>query len=150
MNEGPDERGVALRKNWRKWSKGGRVRFIKTKGKSAEKISGLILRELENDGIQIGDCRGQAYDNAAVMATDRVCRSASPKSTQKLYLCHAQTIPWIWLVYMQLLCNSVTFLAHWTGYSRSFLHLYITGMIQVTSITIKRAMETRWSSRADA
>ena len=37
----------------------------------AKKISGLILRELENDGIQIGDCCGQTYDNAAVMAGHR-------------------------------------------------------------------------------
>ena len=36
------------------------LRFIETKGKSAEEISELILRELENDEIQIGDCHGQA------------------------------------------------------------------------------------------
>ena len=42
--------------------------FFETKDESAEEISGLVLREQENDGIQIGDCRGQAFDNAAVMA----------------------------------------------------------------------------------
>jgi hypothetical protein len=47
------------------------LRFIETKGKSRDDISGLILRELENDGIQISDCRGQAFDNAAVMAGHR-------------------------------------------------------------------------------
>ena len=47
------------------------VRFIETKGKSAKEISELILRQLENDEIQIDDCRGQAYDNAAVMSAHR-------------------------------------------------------------------------------
>ena len=47
------------------------LRFIETRGRSAEEISRLLLRELENDGIQISDCRGQAFDNAAVMAGHR-------------------------------------------------------------------------------
>lgn len=34
-------------------------RFIESKGKCAENISRLIFRELEIDGIQIGDCHGQ-------------------------------------------------------------------------------------------
>ena len=34
------------------------VRFIETKGKSAKEISELIFRQLENDEIQIDDCRG--------------------------------------------------------------------------------------------
>ena len=38
------------------------LRFIETKDKSAEEISGLILREPENNGIQIGDYCGQAFD----------------------------------------------------------------------------------------
>ena len=41
------------------------------KGKTAEQIMEQILKQLEEDGLQIQDCRGQAFDNAAVMAGHR-------------------------------------------------------------------------------
>ena len=44
------------------------LRFIEMKGKTAEQITEQILKQLEEDGLQIQDCRGQAFDNAAVMA----------------------------------------------------------------------------------
>jgi len=44
------------------------IDFIQTKGKSAEELSSAILKKLENDGLDIHNCRGQVYDNAAVMA----------------------------------------------------------------------------------
>ena len=44
------------------------VDFNKTKGKTAESIATVILKKLQNDGIDIKNCRGQACDNAAVMA----------------------------------------------------------------------------------
>ena len=47
------------------------LRFIEMKGKTAEQITEQILKQLEEDGLQIQDCRGQAFDNAAVMAGHR-------------------------------------------------------------------------------
>ena len=44
------------------------VNFIETKGKSAENISKIILKKLEKDRNDIQNYRGQAYENAAVMA----------------------------------------------------------------------------------
>ena len=44
------------------------IDFIETKEKAAEGISNMILNKLQADGIDISNCRGQAYDNAAVMA----------------------------------------------------------------------------------
>ncbi|XP_051788408.1 zinc finger MYM-type protein 1-like [Erpetoichthys calabaricus] len=44
------------------------IDFIETKDKTAEGISKMILSKLEADGLDISNCRGQAYDNAAVMA----------------------------------------------------------------------------------
>ncbi|XP_014770203.1 uncharacterized protein LOC106869141 [Octopus bimaculoides] len=38
------------------------------KGKIAEQITSMILKQLEMDDINIQDCRGQAFHNAAVMA----------------------------------------------------------------------------------
>ena len=47
------------------------LRFIEMKGKTAEQITEQILKLLEEDGLQIQDCRGQAFDNAAIMAGHR-------------------------------------------------------------------------------
>ncbi|XP_026482738.1 uncharacterized protein LOC113390967 [Ctenocephalides felis] len=44
------------------------IDFVETKRKTAGEITNMILTKLENDGLDIKDCRGQAYDNAAVMA----------------------------------------------------------------------------------
>ena len=45
------------------------LRFIEAK--EQRKFLGLILKKLENDEIQIGDCHGQAFDNVAVIAGHR-------------------------------------------------------------------------------
>lgn len=44
------------------------VDFIETKGKTAEMLTQLIVDKIQADGLDIQNCRGQAYDNAAVMA----------------------------------------------------------------------------------
>ncbi|KAH9638834.1 hypothetical protein HF086_012787 [Spodoptera exigua] len=44
------------------------IDFIETKDKTAEGISNMILNKLQTDDLDISNCRGQAYDNAAVMA----------------------------------------------------------------------------------
>ena len=44
------------------------VNFTEAKGKSAENISTMILEKLDKDRNDIQNCRGQAYDDAAVMA----------------------------------------------------------------------------------
>jgi hypothetical protein len=47
------------------------LRFIEMKGKNVEEITSMILKQLEMSGLDIQDCRGQAFDNAAVMAGHR-------------------------------------------------------------------------------
>lgn len=42
--------------------------FFEVGGKKAEDLTKLICEKLAADGPRIEDCRGQAYDNAAVMA----------------------------------------------------------------------------------
>ncbi|GFW10615.1 uncharacterized protein TNCV_894101 [Trichonephila clavipes] len=44
------------------------VDFIETKNKTAEGISDMIVTKLKADGLDIMDCRGQAYDNAITIA----------------------------------------------------------------------------------
>ena len=41
------------------------VDFLEEDGKTGEKIAELILEKLEKDGLDIQNCRGQAYDNAS-------------------------------------------------------------------------------------
>ena len=91
--------------------------FIETKGKSAEEISGLILTELENDGIQIGDCRGQAFDNAAVMAGHRSgvqkrISEINPKALFEPCTNHSLNLACVHAASVSSLCY--IFLAHWT------------------------------------
>ncbi|GFY36516.1 hypothetical protein TNCV_27221 [Trichonephila clavipes] len=44
------------------------IDFIKTKNKTAEGISDMIVSKLKADGLDIMNCKGQAYDNTATMA----------------------------------------------------------------------------------
>ena len=47
------------------------IEFFEIHDKSSEAIASAILSKLEADGLPIEDCRGQTYDNAAVMAGRR-------------------------------------------------------------------------------
>ena len=42
--------------------------FITIRGKTAEALAIVILDKLSCGGLQIGNCRGQAYGNASLMA----------------------------------------------------------------------------------
>ena len=42
--------------------------IIRLRGKTAEALTTAILYKLSRAGLQIENCRGQAYDNASVMA----------------------------------------------------------------------------------
>ena len=131
------------------------LRFIETKGKSAEEISGLILRELENDGIQIGDCRGQVFDNAAVMAGHRsgVQKRISEINPKALFVpCTNHSLNMACVHAASAAVHSVTFfgtLDRLFSFFSASTHRWDV-LIQVTGLSIKRAVETRWSSRADA
>ncbi|CAB4060193.1 unnamed protein product [Lepeophtheirus salmonis] len=112
------------------------LRFIEMKGKNAEQITSMILKQLEMDDINIQDCRGQAFDNVAVMAGHRSgvqtrIREVNPNivfvpcnnHSLNLEAVHAALVP-------QLIKWNI--------------------LIEITGVTIKRTCETRWSSRSDA
>ncbi|GFV92563.1 hypothetical protein TNCV_1744681 [Trichonephila clavipes] len=44
------------------------IDFIEAKNKTVEDINGMIVSKFKTDGLDIMNCRGQAYDNAATMA----------------------------------------------------------------------------------
>lgn len=56
------------------------INFVETKGKTAEEITNTILTRLKNDGLDIKNCRGQAYDNAAVMAAKHSSQEINPNA----------------------------------------------------------------------
>ena len=45
--------------------------FIEIHEKTSEALATEILSKLDVDGLRVEDCRGQTYDNAAVMAGRR-------------------------------------------------------------------------------
>ena len=42
--------------------------FTIIRGKTVETLTNVVLDKFSRDGLQIDHCRGQAYDNASVMA----------------------------------------------------------------------------------
>ncbi|XP_073445537.1 zinc finger MYM-type protein 1-like [Dendrobates tinctorius] len=131
------------------------LRFIETKGKSAEEISRLILAELENDGLPIDDCRGQAYDNAAVMAGHRsgVQKRISEINPKALFVpCSNHSLNLACVHAASVSIYSVTCfgtLDQLFSFFSASTHRWDV-LIQVTGLSIKRLVETTWSSRADA
>ena len=113
------------------------------------------MRELENDGIQIGDCRGQAYDNAAVMAGHRsgVQKRISEINPKSLFVpCTNHSLNLACVHAASVAVHNVAFFG---SQDRLFSFFFACThrwdvLIQVTGLTIKRTVGTRWSSRADA
>ena len=58
--------------------------FIVIRGKTAEALTTVILDKLSRDGLHIENCRGQAYDNASVMAGVRTGVQQRIKETNPL------------------------------------------------------------------
>uniref|UniRef100_A0A0L8HRB5 DUF4371 domain-containing protein n=1 Tax=Octopus bimaculoides TaxID=37653 RepID=A0A0L8HRB5_OCTBM len=119
------------------------LRFIEMKGKNAEQITSMILKQLEMD-INIQDCRGQAFDNAAVMAA-RITE-VNPNIVFVTYTHHSE--------FRSCACASVG--ARFFGTLDRLFSFFSASthrwdiLIEITGATIKRVGETRWSSRADA
>ncbi|XP_029646747.1 uncharacterized protein LOC115220743 [Octopus sinensis] len=112
----------------------------------------MILKQLQMDDINIQDCRGQAFDNAAVMAGHRSGVQAritevNPKIVFVPCTNHSLNLA------ASVGADSVTFLGGTLDRLFSFFsastHRWDI-LIEITGATIKRAGETRWSSRADA
>ncbi|XP_031329372.1 uncharacterized protein LOC116160326 [Photinus pyralis] len=107
---------------------------LETRGKSAEDLTNLILSKLDKDGLDIQNCRGQTYDNAAVM-------SGVHSGVQKLGV-HAASIS----------VDSVTFFGTLERIYAffSFSSHRWTALLEKTGRGVKRLVETRWSSREEA
>lgn len=131
------------------------VDFIETKGKTAENISMMILEKLEKDGIDIQNCRGQAYDNAAVMAgvhTGVQKRIKEINKKAEFVACTNHSLNLAGVHAASVAVNSVTFFGcveRLFVFFSSSTHRWDV-LTSVTGQSVKRIIETRWSARGEA
>ena len=129
------------------------VDFKEMKVKMAEYISDMILEKVNEQGIDIANCRGQAYDNASTMSgkhngVQKCIKDVNPSAefiprlNHSLAGVHAAAVT----------TNSVTFFGAeeclFTFLSSSTYRRDV--LIKVTSHGVKRVIETRWSERGQA
>lgn len=131
------------------------IEFVETKGKTAEDIYNLILKKLEDDGLNIMDCRGQGYDNAAVMkgkhtGVQKRILELNPKATYIACSNHSLNLAGVHASKAQANCD--TFFG-----TIDRLYAFFAGsthrwdvLTEVTGISMKRLSDTRWSSRGDS
>lgn len=131
------------------------IDFVETKGKTAEEITNMILMKLENDGLDIKNCRGQAYDNAAVMAGKHSgvqTRIKEINPNAEFVACTNHSLNLACLHAASTAIDSVTFF----GTIEKLFSLFSSSthrwdvLLSVTGQGVKRSVETRWSARAEA
>lgn len=131
------------------------VGFFQISKKDAGSLANKILEKLEEDKIPISDCRGQTYDNAAVMAgvrggVQQKIIEVNPKAvfvncenhSLNLACVHASEVQPVVVTFFGTLEKVFTFFSSSTSrweVLKSFV-----------SRTVKRQCDTRWSARHDA
>nr|XP_013189863.1 unnamed protein product [Amyelois transitella] len=131
------------------------IDFIETKDKTAEGISKMILDKIQADGLDISNCRGQAYDNAAVMAgkysgVQQRIQEINPKA--EFVPCSNHSLNLVCLHAASVEVDSVTFfgtLERCYSFFSSSTHRWEV-LIAATGKSLKRVQDTRWSARGDA
>lgn len=131
------------------------IDFIETKDKTAEGISNMILNKLQADGLDISNCRGQAYDNAAVMAgkhsgVQQRIQEINPKA--EFVPCSNHSLNLVCLHAASVEASSVTFfgtLERCYSFFATSTHRWEV-LIAATGKSLKRVQDTRWSARGDA
>lgn len=130
------------------------IDFLETDGKNAEDLTNMILQKLESDGLDVQDCRGQAYDNAAVMAghlsgVQKRIREVNPNA--RFVSCTNHSLNLAALHAASSSTNSLTFFG---TVDRIFVFFssstYRWQSLKAASATVKRVIDTRWSARGDA
>lgn len=131
------------------------IDFLETNNKSAEGVANVILKKLSDDGLDIADCRGQGYDNAATMAgihtgVQSRIKDVNPKA--EFIPCNNHTLNLAGVNASSASVNSVTFFDTvekiFTFFSSS-THRWEVLMNHINK-TVKRVIETRWSVKHDA
>ena len=129
--------------------------FIIIRDKTAEALTTVILDKLSRDGLQIENCRGQAYDNASVMAGVRTGVQQRIKETNPLaefVPCNNHSLNLVGVHAASASVSEVTFF----GTVQRCLTFFAASthrwdvLKSNCSVTVKRAVDTRWSARKEA
>ena len=131
------------------------IDFVECEGKDAESIEKVIVEKLEEDRLDLTDCRSQCYDNASVMSghVSGVQERILQRNPKALYLnCDNHSLN---LVGVHAVCDhvpAVTFFglvqSLFTYFSRSTQRW--EKLKTNTGVSLKREVETRWSARYEA
>lgn len=131
------------------------IDFLEVEGKTSEDVSNLISNKLEIDGLDIQNCRGQAYDNASVMAGKHAGVQARIKETNPkadFVACTNHSLNLVGVHAASVAINSVTFFGTVERVYVFFSSSTHRWNILTSKIKhgVKRIVETRWSARCDA
>lgn len=129
------------------------IDFIETDGKNAEEVTNLILLKLENDGIDIPNCRGQSYDNASVMTGKNSgvqTRIRAINEKADFVPCGNHTLNLVGVHSASAAVNYPSLFLHVYAFFSSSTHTWNVLLSAVIKISVKRVSETRWSARCDA
>ncbi|KAG8226744.1 hypothetical protein J437_LFUL004395 [Ladona fulva] len=131
------------------------IDFLETEGKNAEDMTKLILDKIESDGLDIQNCRGQTYDNAAVMLGKHSgvqMRIKAVNQNAQFVACSNHSLNLVGVHAASVAVDSVTFFGTMErvfNYFSSSTHRW-KALTDVTGQRVKRLIETRWSSRYEA
>lgn len=115
------------------------IDFLETEGKKAKDMVKMILDKIESDGLDIQNCRGQAYDNAAVMSgrhSGVQMRIKAVNKNAQFVACSNHSLNLVGVHAASIAVDSVTFLVLWRGFSITFHLLLIAGRL-LPSLQVK-------------
>jgi len=114
----------------------------------------LIVDKIRTDGLNIRNCRGQAYDNAAVMASVHTGVQARFKEINPNALfvaCTNHSLNLAGIHVASVSVDSVTFFGTLEKIFVFFFHLHRWDVLTAaTAQGVKRSVQTRWSARHEA
>ena len=131
------------------------VDFYPLDGKTAAVLTEQILEKIKNDGLNLEDCRGQGYDNAATMAgihtgVGKRISDIHPKAVFVPCTNHSLNLAGVHCA--EKVVNAVTFFG-----TIEKLYVFCSGsthrwhiLMSRVNKSVKRICETRWSSKHDA
>ena len=131
------------------------IDFIEIHEKSAESIAKEITSKLEQDNLDLNDCRGQTYDNAATMSgkvfgVQKLISQKNPKA--KFVNCDNHSLN---LVGVHAASEHV-FAVSFFGVLDSLYNIFSSSTMrweklkEAAGAAVKRSSDTRWSARRDA
>lgn len=132
--------------------------FIPIKSHKADYLARTVLDQLKTLGLNIKNCRGQSYDNAANMSGQYTGLQARLKkeSPSALYVpCSSHSLNLVGSKAAESCLNATkyfSFVQNIFTYLSASTHRWeiLRSKLQLNKKTVKRVCDTRWSARADA